>query len=146
MQLSQRKTIPQTSVVTRAFAFVTFTPSCFARATISILFLDETACEILNRVSPNYPSTKVFHLLCGIGLVVHEEKINVAGVVDEECLVAGGHHVAGLLVGAKTNLCGLISDCPSYTCNSHGGQLYSRSLNSCTTMNLLCTGSNVPKA
>lgn len=35
---------------------------------------------------------------------MHEEEVDVAGVVDKEGLVAGGHHVAGLLVGAKTNL------------------------------------------
>ena len=35
------------SVVTLALAFVTFTPSCFAFAIISTLFLDETECEIL---------------------------------------------------------------------------------------------------
>lgn len=37
----------QDSVVTLAFAFVTLTPSCFAFATISTLFRDETECEIL---------------------------------------------------------------------------------------------------
>jgi len=31
------------SVVTFAFGFVTFTPSCFALAIISILFRDDTA-------------------------------------------------------------------------------------------------------
>lgn len=35
------------SVVTLAFALVTLTPSCFARATISIRFLEETPCAIL---------------------------------------------------------------------------------------------------
>lgn len=39
------------SVVTLAFAFVTFTPNCFAFATISTLFFDETACEILALIS-----------------------------------------------------------------------------------------------
>jgi hypothetical protein len=34
---------------------------------------------------------------------VHEEELNVLGVVDEESLVAGGHHVAGLLVGTVTD-------------------------------------------
>jgi hypothetical protein len=29
---------------------------------------------------------------------MHEEKVNVSGVVDEESLVARGHHVASLLV------------------------------------------------
>jgi len=38
------------------------------------------------------------HILCGEGLVVHEEKVNVSGVVDQESLVARGHHVASLLV------------------------------------------------
>jgi hypothetical protein len=35
---------------------------------------------------------------------VHKEEVEVAGVVDEEGLVAGGHHVAGLLVGSVANL------------------------------------------
>ena len=35
---------------------------------------------------------------------MHEEEVDVAGVVNEEGLVAGGHHVAGLLVGSETNL------------------------------------------
>jgi hypothetical protein len=34
---------------------------------------------------------------------VHEKELNVLGVVDEESLVAGGHHVAGLLVGTVTD-------------------------------------------
>ena len=34
---------------------------------------------------------------------MHEEELNVLGVVDEESLVAGGHHVAGLLVGTVTD-------------------------------------------
>lgn len=43
-------------------------------------------------------------LLGGVGLVVHEEEVEVTGVVDEESLVAGGHHVAGLLVAAVADL------------------------------------------
>ena len=39
------------SVVTLAFAFVTLTPNCLAFATISTLFLDDTACEILFAVN-----------------------------------------------------------------------------------------------
>jgi hypothetical protein len=35
---------------------------------------------------------------------VHEEEFDIAGVVDEESLVAGGHHMSGLLVGSETNL------------------------------------------
>ena len=42
---------PQASVVTLALAFVTLTPNCFAFATMSTLFLDETACEILEKWS-----------------------------------------------------------------------------------------------
>jgi hypothetical protein len=38
------------------------------------------------------------HLLCGEGLVVHKEEVDISGVIDEESLVAGGHHVASLLV------------------------------------------------
>lgn len=44
------------------------------------------------------------NLLRSEGLVVHQEKVDITDVVDEESLVAGGHHVAGLLVGSKTNL------------------------------------------
>ena len=44
--------------------------------------------------------------LGGEGLVVHEEKLNIADVVDEESLVAGWHHVASLLVGTETDLDG----------------------------------------
>ena len=35
------------STVTLAFGFVTFTPNAFALAMISILFLEDTACDIL---------------------------------------------------------------------------------------------------
>ena len=38
------------------------------------------------------------YILSGEGLAVHQQKLNIANVVDEESLVAGGHHVAGLLV------------------------------------------------
>lgn len=42
--------------------------------------------------------------LGGVGAVVHHEELEVLDVVDEEGLVAGGHHVAGLLVGAVADL------------------------------------------
>jgi hypothetical protein len=85
---------------------VTLTPSSFARAIISTLFLDETACAILERVSFVCAARHIAWVneLCGEGLVVHEEEVDVTGVVDEEGLVAGGHHVAGLLVGTVANL------------------------------------------
>ena len=35
---------------------------------------------------------------------MHQEEVNIADVVDEESLVAGGHHVAGFLVRSETNL------------------------------------------
>lgn len=51
-------------------------------------------------------SFKIGHCLLGsVGAVVHEQEVEVAGVVDEEGLVAGGHHVAGLLVAAVADLC-----------------------------------------
>jgi hypothetical protein len=43
-------------------------------------------------------------VLSSVGAVVHEQKLNILGVVDEESLVAGGHHVTGLLVASITNL------------------------------------------
>jgi hypothetical protein len=43
-------------------------------------------------------------ILGGVGAVVHEEQFDVLNVVDEEALVAGGHHVPGLLVGAEADL------------------------------------------
>ena len=43
-------------------------------------------------------------LLCRISPVVHEKKIDIPGIVDEERFVAGWHHVAGFLVGTIANL------------------------------------------
>lgn len=43
-------------------------------------------------------------VLCSIGPVVHKEKVDIRRVVDQECLVARWHHVAGFLVGSVTNL------------------------------------------
>jgi hypothetical protein len=42
--------------------------------------------------------------LCGEGLVVHEEEVDISDIVDKESLMAGGHHMAGLLVGTETDL------------------------------------------
>ena len=42
--------------------------------------------------------------LGSVGLVVHEEEVNIASVLNEERLVAGGHHVASLLVRAIADL------------------------------------------
>lgn len=46
----------------------------------------------------------VVDILGGVGAVVHHQQLDVLQVADEEGLVAGGHHVAGLLVGAIANL------------------------------------------
>jgi hypothetical protein len=43
-------------------------------------------------------------VLSGKGAVVHHQQLNVLDVADEEGLVAGGHHEAGLLVGAIADL------------------------------------------
>lgn len=45
--------------------------------------------------------------LGGVCSVVHEEELDVLGVVDEEGLVARGHHVSCLLVGAEADLKGI---------------------------------------
>jgi len=48
---------------------------------------------------------------------VHEEEINLAGVFDEEGLVAGGHQMSSLLVGAVADLghCCLALEPPSHS-------------------------------
>lgn len=48
--------------------------------------------------------------LGGVGAVVHHQELEVLDVVDQEGLVAGGHHVAGLLVGAVADL-GCVRGC-----------------------------------
>jgi hypothetical protein len=92
------------SVLTRAWLFVTFTPNCFALAMISMRFRAETECEILCVVSRGLCVSGVGGVLGGEGLVVHEEEVDVADVVDDERLVAAGHQVAGPLVGSVTDL------------------------------------------
>lgn len=52
----------------------------------------------------NFLPNGLIDVLSGIGSVVHQEQLDILGVVDDEGLVAGGHHVAGLLVGAVANL------------------------------------------
>lgn len=44
------------------------------------------------------------NILSGICAVVHEEELDVLGVLDEEDLVAGWGQVSGLLVAAITDL------------------------------------------
>lgn len=48
-------------------------------------------------------------VLSSVGAVVHQEQLHVLGVVDEEGLVAGGHHVTGLLVATITDLSNIAS-------------------------------------
>jgi hypothetical protein len=45
---------------------------------------------------------------------VHEEELDISGVVDQESLVARWHHVASFLVGAKSDLQSPISPCAQY--------------------------------
>lgn len=59
--------------------------------------------------------------LSGEGLVVHEEEVNIADVVDEESLVARWHHVASLLVGTETDLRKKVS--PIFSKHSIEGRL-----------------------
>lgn len=75
---------------------------------ISILFLDDTACEILDQIRCRcqlFLQTRQ-NILGSESLVVHEEQVNVPGVVNQESLVPRWHHVASLLIGSETNLCG----------------------------------------
>lgn len=65
---------------------------------------EETAEAILSLLDSARTIKKLGNALSSVGPVVHEEQVNVAGVVDEESLVAGGHHVPGLLVAAVTDL------------------------------------------
>ena len=57
---------------------------------------------------------KGVNVLSGVCAVVHEEKVDVVRVLDEESLVAGGHQVARLLVGAVADL-----KFPSRICQSN---------------------------
>ena len=44
------------------------------------------------------------HILGSVGAVVHEEKLDILGVLHKEGLVARGHHMTGLLVAAVADL------------------------------------------
>jgi hypothetical protein len=50
-----------------------------------------------------YPAQERENILGSVGAVVHQEELDILGVVDEEGLVARGHEVAGLLVAAVTD-------------------------------------------
>ena len=60
------------------------------------------SCHIVSPCCPVLLQRK--NVLGSVCAVVHEEEINFADVVDEESLVAGWHHVAGLLVGSVSDL------------------------------------------
>ena len=98
---------PHTSVVTFAFGFVTLTPSCFARAMMSIRFRDETLCAILQVPAVSEAGDGDFgrhDVLRSICPVVHQEELDILGVADQKRLVTRGHHVSRLLVGAEADL------------------------------------------
>lgn len=59
---------------------------------------------VLTYVLLAWMSWWVGSILSGVGTVVHEEEVDVTGVLDEEGLVAGGHHVLGLLVATVSDL------------------------------------------
>jgi len=75
---------------------------------MSTRFLDETLWAILWLVLALYTNGSnhdgPWHVLGREGAVVHKEELDVLGVADKEGLVAGRHHVAGLLVGAEADL------------------------------------------
>lgn len=54
----QRSKTPYDSVEIFALPFVTFTPNCFARATISIRLREDTACAILIHCQPIWSSPR----------------------------------------------------------------------------------------
>ena len=80
------------STVTRPLGFVTLTPSALAFAMISTRFLDETACPILfrhvNTASLWCVMIRGKDILSSKGAGMHEQKLNILGVVDEEGLVS----------------------------------------------------------
>lgn len=53
-------------------------------------------------------------VLGGVDSVVHEEKLDLVGVADEESLEASGVHETGLLVGTVANLELQVSAPPSH--------------------------------
>lgn len=65
---------------------------------------EDTALAILLFVSRETESLVLKNVLSGVSAVVHEEELNVLGVVDKESLVTRGHQVAGLLVATITDL------------------------------------------
>ncbi len=65
-------------------------------------------------------------LLRGVGLVVHEQEVELVEVVDEESLMSGRHHVPRLPVAAISDLYQFLSALPFFThlpslsCSLHG--------------------------
>lgn len=49
---------------------------------------------------------------------MHKEELDVTDVADEESLVAGGHHVLGLLVGTEADLY-VAKEQPLVSCSYH---------------------------
>lgn len=67
-------------------------------------FVSACSIRIDSAISKMQNIVSTVNVLSSEGAVVHQEELDVLGVVDEESLVAGGHHVAGLLVGTVTDL------------------------------------------
>ena len=77
---------------------------------------DPVWCLLAKEVPPTPSEGKQSRWLCcgwfrgwedvlgGVGPGVHEEELDIVDVADDEGLVAGGHHVLGLLVGTVADL------------------------------------------
>ena len=44
------------------------------------------------------------YILCRERLVVHQKKVNISGIMNDECFVAGRHQMPGLFVRTISNL------------------------------------------
>lgn len=64
---------------------------------MSTLFLDDTAWDILlifsdqRILAARYSRSKSVYVLGSESLVVHEQKVDIFGIVNDESFVAGGH-------------------------------------------------------
>ena len=102
-------------MVTRALGLVILTPRALALARMVTRFLEETAVAILVgscpvsycfciRITSRVLINIEGNILCGERAVVHEQKIDILRVVNEEGLVAGRHHMSSLLIASIANL------------------------------------------
>ena len=64
-------------------------------------------------VAARWSRRKSVYVLGGESLVVHEQKVDISGIVNNESFVAGGHQISGFLVRTVSylNHCASISLC-----------------------------------